>query len=102
MKNCEVKVLRPFNDATEKKDRNMGDIFKCTKERCDFLISKNAVELIGIEVDEKELKGNIENKDGLLTEEEIKNLKENEIIDVVVNKEFEEKSKKQNNKKKKK
>lgn len=100
MKNYKVKALRPFTDALEKVDRVMSEEFYCTEERCKVLIEHNAVELIQVEIDEKDLKEDIENKDGLLTKEEIEELKENEVVDIVVNKSFEEKPKKKNNKKK--
>ena len=52
-----VKALKSFNDYEGKEcvstnpcvKRNIGDIFKCTKERCDFLRSKQAVVLVEIE-----------------------------------------------------
>ena len=57
MKNYVVKALRGFDDyegAEIKPEnphiwRNKDDIFRCTKERCEFLRSKNAVLLVGID-----------------------------------------------------
>ena len=55
MKNYLVKVLFDFNDTMEKdKDgndtpRTKNDTFCCTKERYEFLKSKNAVMLMGID-----------------------------------------------------
>lgn len=100
MKNYKVKALKPFTDAVEKVDRILDEEFYCTAERCKVLIEHNAVVLLQVEIDEEELKENLENKDGVLTEEEIKELKENDTIEVIVNKSFEEKPKKKNNKKK--
>ena len=48
MKNYVVKVLRYFKDLEEKKDRFVGDEFETTKERYEFLKSKNAVELVKV------------------------------------------------------
>jgi hypothetical protein len=52
-----VKALKGFNDYEGKEcistnpcvRRNVGDIFKCTKERCDYLRHKEAVVLLEIE-----------------------------------------------------
>lgn len=54
MKNFEVKVIRRFDDLQEGVKRQIGDIFKCTKERFEYLKANNAVELVSIEkVEEK-------------------------------------------------
>lgn len=55
MKNYLVKALIDFNDMEEKTEagtdtpRIIGDVFNCTKERYEYLKSKNAVMLVGIE-----------------------------------------------------
>lgn len=41
MKNYKVEVISNFNDLEEKKDRVVGDVFKCTKERYDYLNGGN-------------------------------------------------------------
>ena len=54
MKNYIVKALFNFNDVEEKMangadtPRKINDVFECTKERYEFLKSKNAVMLVGI------------------------------------------------------
>lgn len=48
MKNYIVKALRDFIDGTEDKPRRTGDEFNVTKERYEFLNSKNAVELVNV------------------------------------------------------
>lgn len=67
MKNYKVKVLKNFNDVEENKtfrkiydnnktmeqNENEGSVFYCTKERYNYLLKKNAVELIEV-VEEKE------------------------------------------------
>lgn len=54
MKNYVVKVLRYFRDLEEKKDRFVGDEFETTKERYEFLKSKDAVELVKVIEEKKE------------------------------------------------
>ena len=54
MKNYIVKVLRYFKDLEEKKDRFIGDEFETTKERYEFLKSKDAVELVKVIEEKKE------------------------------------------------
>lgn len=55
MKNYKVKAVFDFNDTAEKNEyggdtpRKAGNIWNCTKERYEFLKSKNAVELVGID-----------------------------------------------------
>ena len=60
MKNYLVKAIINFNDMEEKTEagtdtpRKIDDVFYCTKERCEYLKSKNAVMLVGIdEIKEK-------------------------------------------------
>lgn len=49
MKNYRVKATRNFNDGLENINRIAGDEFECTKERYEYLVSKNnAVELVHI------------------------------------------------------
>ena len=55
MKNYEVKAIINFNDI-EEKDQNgndtyraIGTTWKCTKERYEYLKSKNAVDLVSID-----------------------------------------------------
>ena len=60
MKNYIVKALIPFNDTVEKTEygtdtpRKVDDIWECTKERYEFLNSKGAVMLMGINEIEEE------------------------------------------------
>lgn len=55
MKNYVVKAMYAFNDMEEKNEygcdtpRKVGDIFNCTKERYEYLQSKGAVMLMGID-----------------------------------------------------
>lgn len=54
MKNYKVRATRNFTDALENTKRVAGEEFECTKERYEFLSSKNnAVELIEIIEEEK-------------------------------------------------
>lgn len=62
MKNYLAKALINFNDMEEKTEmgtdtpRKIGDVFNCTKERYEYLKSKNAVMLVGIdEIKEEEI-----------------------------------------------
>lgn len=41
-----VKALINFNDLEENTHRNIGDVFECSKIRCDYLLEHNAVEVI--------------------------------------------------------
>lgn len=54
MKNYIVKVLRYFKDLEEKKERLVGDEFETTKERYEYLKSKDAVELVKVVEEKKE------------------------------------------------
>lgn len=54
MKNYVVKVLRYFKDLEEKKDRFSGEEFETSKERYEYLKSKDAVELVKVIEEEKE------------------------------------------------
>lgn len=57
MKNYRVKATRTFTDGVENIERIGGEsIFECTKERYEFLKSKNAVELVEVIEEEKEQK----------------------------------------------
>ena len=53
MKNYVVKVSKYFKDKEEKKERKIGEEFETTKERYEFLRSKDAVELVKIIGEEK-------------------------------------------------
>lgn len=46
MKECKVRVLKYFRDKEEKKERFVGEEFECTKERCNYLLEHNAVEIV--------------------------------------------------------
>ena len=59
MKNYNVLTLINFTDKEENKKREIGDKFKCTKERYEYLAGGNeknlvAVELIKIDEEKKE------------------------------------------------
>ena len=62
MKNYLVKATINFNDTMEKTEdgkdtpRQINDMFYCDKERYEFLKSKNAVILMGIDKIEKSTK----------------------------------------------
>lgn len=49
MKNYVVEVITRFNDGEEKILREVGDVFKCTKERYEVLDKHQKVKLIEIE-----------------------------------------------------
>lgn len=50
MKNYEVKAIINFNDIEENDTyRAIGTTWKCTKERYEYLKSKNAVDLVSID-----------------------------------------------------
>ena len=46
MKEYKVRVLKYFRDKEEKKERFVGEEFECTKERCNYLLEHNAVEIV--------------------------------------------------------
>lgn len=49
MKDYKVKITRNFTDLEENIKRELGtetEVFFCTKERYEYLLSKNAVELL--------------------------------------------------------
>lgn len=49
MKNYKVCATRSFTDALENVERTAGEEFECTKERYEYLVSKNdAVKLVHI------------------------------------------------------
>lgn len=59
MKNYNVEAIIDFKDLEEKVQRKVGDKFKCTKERYEYLIGNNpkrkvAVKLINIDKEIKE------------------------------------------------
>lgn len=85
MKNYVVKVLRYFKDLEEKKERLVGDEFETTKERYEFLKSKDAVELVKIIEEEKN--GNEEEQ--FFTKEET-----DELVDEIITKKKRKSSKK--------
>ena len=64
MKNYKVQAIMKFTDKEENVKRNVGDEFETTKERYEYLKSKNAVKLIGIQED-------IETAIKEITEEEV-------------------------------
>lgn len=41
-----VRAIISFNDLEENKHRNIGDEFECSKERADYLLKHNAIEII--------------------------------------------------------
>lgn len=65
-----VKALIDFNDLEEKKRRNIGDEFECSKTRCDFLLEHKAVEVV------EEVKINLETEVTLDKEKVLETLKE--------------------------
>lgn len=85
MKNYVVKVLRYFKDLEEKKDRFVGDEFETTRERYEYLKSKNAVELVKV-IEEK--KGKNE-KEQFFTKEET-----DEVVNEIITKKKRKSSKK--------
>lgn len=59
MKNYNVEAIIAFKDVEENIQRVPGDIFKCTKERYEYLMGNNpqnkvAVKLINIDEEKKE------------------------------------------------
>lgn len=59
MKNYNVVAIIDFKDIEENTQRNIGDTFKCTEERYEYLAGKNpkdkvAVKLISIDEEKKE------------------------------------------------
>lgn len=80
MKNYQVRATRGFKDLVENVQREKGDIWNCTKERYEYLVSaNNAVELIA-EVKEETVKPLKEAPlEDALTEEQIKVYKEKAI-----------------------
>lgn len=49
MKNYKVEAIMKFTDKEEDTKRNVGDQFEVTKERYEYLRSKSAIKLIGIQ-----------------------------------------------------
>ena len=84
MKNYVVKVLRYFRDLEEKKERFVGDEFKTTKERYEYLKSKGAVELLKEPKEKKEIE-----EEQFFTEEET-----DELVDEIITKKKRKSSKK--------
>ena len=41
-----VKALINFNDLEENTHRNSGDVFECSKTRCDYLLEHKAIEIV--------------------------------------------------------
>lgn len=41
-----VKAIINFNDLESNKHRAIGDTFECSKERAEYLLSKEAVEIV--------------------------------------------------------
>ena len=48
-----VKAIISFNDLEENKHRNIGDVFECSQERCDYLLKHNAIEIVKEPKEEK-------------------------------------------------
>jgi hypothetical protein len=48
-----VRAIISFNDLEENKHRNIGDEFECSKERADYLLKHNAIEIIEEPKEEK-------------------------------------------------
>lgn len=94
MKNLKVEALIIFEDKLEKIKRNVGDTFEVTKERYEFLASKNAVKLIEDIVTEEEVQA-VANAIAEEAIEQDKTIEEvvNEIVEES-NEEVEEKPKK--------
>ena len=57
-----VRALINFNDLEEKKKRNIGDEFECSKMRCDYLLEHKAIEVIE-EVKEQTKKDEVKTND---------------------------------------
>lgn len=49
MEDYKVRAIIKFNDLNKNVSRQIGDEFYCTKERYEYLKSKNAVELVFID-----------------------------------------------------
>ena len=106
MKNYKVEAIMKFTDKEENVKRNVGDKFETTKERYEFLKRNNAVKLIEIIEEEKE----IINEEGvqavasaIVEEAEEQNKSVEEIVNEIIeesNEEVEEKPKKKKNSKK--
>lgn len=62
MKDYTVEALINFNDIEDNTNRAKGTIFKCTKERYEFLKEQKAVTLLGIDEIKKEIKEEVEEK----------------------------------------
>lgn len=62
MKDYTVEALINFDDNEDNTNRPKGTIFKCTKERYEFLKKHNAVTLVGIDEIKKEIKEETEEK----------------------------------------
>ena len=71
-----VKAIMGFNDLEANKERNVGDVFEVSKERANFLMSRNAVVLFEEEVLEPVVED--------IKDEEIEETKEEEIVEEVV------------------
>lgn len=62
MKDYKVEVIVNFTDKKEKKDRVIGDVFECTKERYEYLSGgnekgKEVVKLIEVKTTENKEQG---------------------------------------------
>lgn len=114
MKNYKVIATKYFRDSNEidettglKKERQVNDIFYCTKERYDFLKQNNAVKLVEIEEElTEEVVQAVASAIVEEAEEQEKSIEEvvNEIVeetvDEVVEEVFKEKPKKKKSSKK--
>lgn len=75
MKNYKVRATRRFLDSVDHVERKINEVFDCTKERYEFLVScNNAVELVGIQktIDEVVKEDKIEEVKEIVKEKPIK------------------------------
>lgn len=97
MKNYKVKATRNFKDLEENIERKLGtdtEVFMCTKERYEYLKSKNnAVELVEVYGIEKVEYSNLEDKEP----KEVEVVVTNEIVEE--QEEVEEKPRRKSSKK---
>lgn len=92
MKNYKVIAIRYFKDKHEKQDRFINDEFFCTKERYEFLKENNAVKLVEIVEEEKEItEEEVQAVANAIVEEAIEQDKSvEEIVNEIVEEEIEE------------
>jgi len=59
-----VKAIMKFTDIEAKKERNIGDVFECTKERADYLVEHKGAEIIEeIKKEEPKVEAKVEVKE---------------------------------------